>query len=71
MISINNLVLIVAKLSNKEISINHIKGPIGVNGRNSNNDLIRKHVGWDNQTSLESGLLKTYYWILDQVKNEA
>lgn len=70
-ISINNLVSIVAKISDKEISIEHVKGPTGVNGRNSNNDLIRKHVGWDNQTSLEYGLLKTYSWILNQVKNES
>jgi nucleoside-diphosphate-sugar epimerase len=70
MVSINKLVSIVAKISGKTIKTKHVEGPIGVNARNSNNDLIRMHVGWDNKTSLNSGLLKTYSWILNQVKNE-
>ena len=40
MISINSLVSLVASFENKNININHIKGPLGVRGRNSNNDLF-------------------------------
>jgi len=47
MVSINELVSIVSKAANKEIKIKHIDGPLGVRGRNSNNDLIRSKLNWD------------------------
>jgi nucleoside-diphosphate-sugar epimerase len=31
-----------------------------VRGRNSNNDLIRKELGWDYSQTLEEGICKTY-----------
>ena len=40
MVTINQLVKIVAENANKKILVNHIDGPLGVRGRNSNNDLI-------------------------------
>ena len=67
MVTINNLVDTTAKYANKEIKINHINGPLGVRGRNSNNDLIRSKIGWDNQTSLSIGIGKTYDWINEQI----
>jgi len=67
MVTINNLVETTAKYANKEIRINHIDGPLGVRGRNSNNDLIRSKIGWDNQTSLIIGIGKTYDWIKEQI----
>jgi nucleoside-diphosphate-sugar epimerase len=67
MVTINNLVETTAKYANKEIKINHINGPLGVRGRNSNNDLIRSKIGWDNQTSLSIGIGKTYDWINEQI----
>ena len=45
MVSINQLVNIVASTANKNITINHIDGPLGVRGRNSNNELIRSVLG--------------------------
>ena len=42
MVTINQLVETVAKVAGKTININHIDGPLGVRGRNSNNDLIRE-----------------------------
>jgi nucleoside-diphosphate-sugar epimerase len=68
MVTINQLVSITAKVANKEIRINHIDGPLGVRGRNSNNDLIRKTLGWDYQMTLEEGISKTYAWISSQIK---
>jgi GDP-D-mannose 3', 5'-epimerase len=40
--------------------------PTGVNGRNSDNTLIKKHLNWEPNTSLRSGLKKTYRWIYEQ-----
>jgi len=39
-----------------------------VRGRNSDNDLIRKELGWAPTQSLYGGLSKTYPWIESQRK---
>tara|TARA_A100001515_G_scaffold96237_2_gene77225 strand:+ start:1862 stop:2926 length:1065 start_codon:yes stop_codon:yes gene_type:complete len=67
MVTINQLVDIVAKVSGKSVEKNHIDGPLGVRGRNSNNDLVREKLNWDYVMSLEEGILKTYKWICSQV----
>jgi nucleoside-diphosphate-sugar epimerase len=61
------LVNIVASVAKKNISINHVPGPIGVRGRNSNNDLIRDKLEWDYQLTLKEGIEKTYHWIASQI----
>lgn len=66
-ISINGLVKLAASFENKEIKIKHIKGPQGVRGRNSDNELMRKVLNWDYSHKLKHGLEKTYFWILDQL----
>ena len=63
MVSINELVDIAAKVADKEVEKNHIDGPLGVRGRNSNNDLIREKLDWDYTMTLEEGIKKTYDWI--------
>jgi GDP-D-mannose 3',5'-epimerase len=68
MVSINELVGIVSKVSEKDIKIKHIDGPLGVRGRNSNNDLIKKVLDWNFEYSLEDGITKTYSWIEKQIK---
>ena len=45
----------------------YIDGPLGVRGRNSNNDLIREKLGWDYSQTLEEGIGKTYNWIKEQI----
>ena len=70
MVTINQLVDTAAKVAGKKISKNHIDGPLGVRGRNSNNDLIREKLGWDYEQSLEEGIRKTYEWIKWQVIRE-
>jgi GDP-D-mannose 3',5'-epimerase len=67
MISINDLVLLIASLTNKAVNINNIPGPIGVMGRRSDNTLIRELLKWSPKEDLETGLLKTYHWILEQI----
>jgi nucleoside-diphosphate-sugar epimerase len=68
MISINDLVLLIAKIAGKDIKINNIDGPQGVMGRNSHNDLIKGVIGWAPRDTLEYGLEKTYAWIKSQKK---
>ena len=71
MVTINELVNKVAKVSGKAVSKRHkLDAPLGVRGRNSNNDLIRKAIGWDYQLTLEEGLSKTYAWINEQFQKE-
>ena len=67
MVSINQLVDTAAKVAGKTIEKNHIDGPLGVRGRNSNNDLIREKLGWDYKQTLEEGIRKTYIWISEQI----
>ena len=68
MVTINQLVETAAKVAGKEVATIHIDGPLGVRGRNSNNDLIRENLGWDYSQSLEEGILKTYNWIKKQTQ---
>lgn len=68
MISINDLVLLIAKLNNKNVSIKNIEGPVGVMGRNSHNKLIRELIKWSPGEDLEYGLKQTYEWINGQLK---
>ena len=67
MVSINQLVEIVSKIANKKISIKHIDGPLGVRGRNSDNELIKEILDWDYKFNLEEGIKDTYFWIEKQV----
>lgn len=68
MVSINQLVQMAASIANKQISVSHIPGPLGVRGRNSNNKLIGERLGWQPTQPLKEGLKKTYAWIDLQVQ---
>jgi nucleoside-diphosphate-sugar epimerase len=71
MVTINQLVETAAKVSGKTVEKDHIlDAPLGVRGRNSNNDLIREKLGWDYSQTLEEGIRKTYNWISEQIKNK-
>jgi len=67
MVTINQLVDTAAKVSGKVVEKNHIDGPLGVRGRNSNNNVIRRELGWDYSQTLEEGISKTYNWIVSQI----
>jgi nucleoside-diphosphate-sugar epimerase len=66
MITINNLVKLIGSIANKEVTVKNIDGPIGVRGRNSDNNLIQKLLGWQPADNLEYGLLNIYKWIETQ-----
>jgi GDP-D-mannose 3', 5'-epimerase len=68
MISINELVDMVATIANKTIHKRHdLSAPQGVRGRNSDNTLLRRTLRWEPGISLEEGLARTYVWISDQL----
>jgi GDP-D-mannose 3', 5'-epimerase len=67
MVTINELVKMVAQIANKEIRINNISGPTGVRGRNSDNKLIKEKLDWSPSQSLVEGISKTYEWITSQI----
>ena len=68
MVSINELAKMVMIIGNKDLEIKHIDGPLGVRGRNSNNDLIRDVLKWEPKYSLTEGIGKTYKWIKSEIK---
>lgn len=68
-ISINDLVKMVCEISGKKnVFVKHIDGPLGVRGRNSNNDLFFEKMGFKPTMPLRTGMELTYKWILNQVK---
>ena len=66
-VSINQLAEMIMEIAGKKLSIKHISGPLGVEGRNSHNELIYKKLGWRPSMSLKEGLKLTYPWIKGQV----
>jgi len=69
MVTINELVETAARVSGKKVQRQHkLDAPLGVRGRNSNNDLIREKLDWDYSQTLEEGIRKTYEWICEQIK---
>ena len=68
LVSINQLVDIVEEIGGVKLKRSYnLKAPKGVNGRNSDNALIRKYLGWEPSTRLRDGMEKTYRWIYDQM----
>jgi nucleoside-diphosphate-sugar epimerase len=66
-VSINQLVDMVEDIAGIKLHRNYdLSAPKGVNGRNSDNTLIEKYLGWEPNISLRAGLEKTYAWIYDQ-----
>ena len=71
MVTINQLVETAGKVAKKVIMKDHIDGPLGVRGRNSDNELIRKELDWGPVMTLEEGIRKTYNWIMTQIAYDA
>jgi nucleoside-diphosphate-sugar epimerase len=66
-ISINDLTRLIAEIADKKIEIKNIPGPMGVMGRNSDNQLIKEKINWTPAEDLETGLKITYAWIQEQI----
>jgi nucleoside-diphosphate-sugar epimerase len=68
LVSINQLVDIVEEIAGIKLKRSYnLSAPKGVNGRNSDNTLIQKYLGWEPSVRLRDGMEKTYRWIYDQM----
>jgi GDP-D-mannose 3',5'-epimerase len=68
LISINGLVDMVEGIAGIKLKRSYnLSAPKGVNGRNSDNTLIKKYLGWEPSVKLRDGMEKTYRWIYDQM----
>jgi nucleoside-diphosphate-sugar epimerase len=71
MVSINQLVDMVEDIAGYKLPRKYdLSAPKGVRGRNSDNTLIRKYLGWEPSIPLRVGLAKTYAWIKEQMISE-
>lgn len=71
MVTINQMAEIVMGIAGKKLALKHVKGPLGVRGRNSDNALIKSKIGWAPSLPLKDGLTKTYQWINQQINQKA
>jgi nucleoside-diphosphate-sugar epimerase len=68
LVSINQLVDIVEEIAGVKLKRTYnLKAPKGVNGRNSDNTLIKQYLGWEPGIRLRDGMEKTYRWIYSQM----
>lgn len=81
MVTINQLAELAIKISGKNLVVKNIDGqefiekygfkcPVGVRGRNSDNSLFKKKVGWSVLEDLKVGMEKTYPWIKNQLEQQ-
>jgi nucleoside-diphosphate-sugar epimerase len=71
LVSIDGLVDIVCSIAGKKLTkVHNLKGPQGVRGRNSDNTLLRKVLGWEPAIMLDKGLAITYKWIEGELQSQ-
>lgn len=70
MISINELVDKICKISGKALLKKHVPGPRGVDKRNSDNSLLKEKLGWTPVQDLDKDIANTYNWICNELKNK-
>jgi nucleoside-diphosphate-sugar epimerase len=70
MVSIDRLAEMIMGIAGKKVRLRHVPGPLGVAGRNSDNRLIQRVLGWRPSAKLRDGIAKTYLWIERQVQSE-
>ena len=71
LVTVNQLADIIIDISGKRIEKKYdLSKPQGVRGRNSDNTLIKKILGWSPNTPLVVGIEKTYKWILEDLKKQ-
>ncbi len=70
-VSINQMIEIIEEIADfKTIKNYDTTKPKGVRGRSSNNDLIKKEIGWVPSIKLKDGLRQTYDWIFEEIKQK-
>lgn len=70
MVNMNDFAYLAMSFDGRKLPLKHIPGPMGVRGRNSDNTLIKKKLGWAPSISIKDGLKVTHAWIKKQIENE-
>jgi GDP-D-mannose 3', 5'-epimerase len=70
MISIGDLVRLIARIAGKTVALRHVRGPVGVRGRTSANRMMFEATGWQPRVNLEDGIARTFRWVAAQVGRE-
>jgi nucleoside-diphosphate-sugar epimerase len=72
LVTINQLVDVVEEIAGVRVKRRYnLEAPKGVRGRNSDNTLIKRYLGWEPSIPLEQGMDRTYRWIWDQMTTTA
>lgn len=72
LVTINQLVDVVEEIADVRVKRRYnLEAPKGVRGRNSDNTLIKRYLGWEPSIPLEQGMERTYRWIWDQMTTAA
>jgi nucleoside-diphosphate-sugar epimerase len=67
LVTVNQLVDMVEEIAGIELRRSYnLSAPKGVNGRNSDNTMIRRELGWEPSIRLREGMERTYRWIHDE-----
>jgi nucleoside-diphosphate-sugar epimerase len=67
LVTVNELVTIIEEIAGVKVKRRYdLNAPLGVGGRNSDNTMIQRVLGWEPKTPLRVGLRKTYAWIKRQ-----
>jgi nucleoside-diphosphate-sugar epimerase len=70
LIKIEDLVTMAAEIGGIQLEREHdLTAPRGVAGRNSDNTMIKRILGWEPHLPFRDGLEKTYAWIEQQVND--
>ena len=69
-VSINQMIDMIEEIADYKVKRKYdTSKPKGVRGRSSNNDLIKKEIGWEPKIKLKEGLRHAYEWIFDEIRN--
>jgi nucleoside-diphosphate-sugar epimerase len=67
LVSINELLATIEGIAGYTVERRYdLTQPLGVGGRNSDNTMIQRVLGWEPSTPLRDGLAKTFSWIAEQ-----
>jgi GDP-D-mannose 3', 5'-epimerase len=70
LVTIDQLVDMVSAIAGKKLhKVHNLSRPQGVRGRNSDNNKLRRVLGWEPSISLQHGLALTYEWIASEVQS--
>ncbi len=65
-VSVDGLATLVEEIAGVKLERDYVAGPLGVGGRDSDNTMIKRVLGWEPGIPLREGMEKTYAWIEQQ-----